>query len=49
MFVKEKLGVIGEGMNVWIGDGGIGEGRVWENGELWVGDMKFWKRGGSDE
>ena len=36
-------------MNVWIADAAIAEATVWDNPELSVGDINFWKRRGTDE
>ena len=45
MFLKQNLALIAERMNVSIADAAIAEATVWDNPELSVGDINFWKRG----
>ena len=49
MFLKQNLALIAERMNVSIADAAIAEATVWDNPELSVGDINFWKRRGTDE
>ena len=49
MFLKQNLALIAERMNVSIADAAIAEATVWDNPELSVGDINFWKRRGSTE
>ena len=46
MFLKQNLALIAERMNVSIADAAIAEATVWDNPELSVGDINFWKRRG---
>jgi len=49
MFLKQNLELIAERMNVSIADAAIAEAKVWDNPELSVGNINFWKRNGTDE
>lgn len=49
MFLKQNLELIAEQMNVSIADAAIAEAKVWDNPELSIGDINFWKRRGIDE
>jgi len=49
MFLKQNLELIAERMNVSIADAAIAEAKVWDNPELSIGNINFWKRNGTDE
>lgn len=49
MFLKQNLELIAGQMNVSVADAAIAEAKVWDNPELSVGDINFWKRRGTDE
>jgi len=49
MFLKQNLELIAERMNVSIADAAIAEAKVWDNPELSIGNINFWKRNGADE
>ena len=49
MFLKQNLELIAEKMNVSIADAAIAEAKVWDNPELSIGNINFWKRKSTDE
>ena len=49
MFLKQNLELIAERMNVSIADAAIAEAKVWDNPELSIGNINFWKRKSIDD
>jgi len=49
IFLKQNLELIAEQMNVSIADAAVAEAKVWDNPELSVGNINFWKRKSIDE
>lgn len=49
MFLDQNLELIAQRMNVSIADAAIAEAKVWDNPDLSVGDINFWKRRGTDD
>lgn len=48
LFLKQNLELIAGHMDISIADARIAEAKVWDNPELSIGDINFWKRDGSD-
>jgi hypothetical protein len=49
LFLKQNLELVAGQMNISIADAKISEAKVWDNPELSIGDINFWKQRSIDE